>query len=201
MSPDPSMDTEPGQITALLGRVRSGDREAESQLLAMVYGRLKNIAAQQLRRERKGHTLQPSALVSELYLKLRDQPIDWQSRNHLFAVAATNVRRILVDYARKRKSQRRPPPAGRIDIEKLFLESPDQPGEMMLVDQALTQLAEYDPRQARIVELRIFGGLTVAEIAMELGLAERTIKRDWSMARAWLSKLLNTNEEPTDGAS
>jgi RNA polymerase sigma-70 factor (ECF subfamily) len=194
------MDSEPGQITALLERVRSGDRAAESQLLELVYLRLKKIAAQQLRGERKGHTLQPSALVSELYLRLRDQPIDWQSRSHLFAVAATNVRRILMDHARKRKAQRRPPAAGRIDIDKLFIESRDHPSEMMLVDQALTQLAEYDPRQARIVELRVFGGLTVTEIALELGLAERTIKRDWSMARAWLSKLLNTHEEPSGGA-
>jgi len=192
------MGPEPGQITALLRRVRSGDQLAEGQLLDLVYDRLRNIAAQQLRNERRGHTLQPTALVSELYLRLKDQPIDWQNRNHLFAVAAGNVRRILVDYARKRNCKRRPPSAGRVEIDELFIQSRDQPGEMLIVDQALTRLAEYDLRQARIVELRIFGGLTVAEIAVELGLVERTIKRDWAMARAWLSKLLNSDEEPGD---
>jgi RNA polymerase sigma factor (TIGR02999 family) len=188
------MESERGQISALLHRVRAGDRQAESDLLDAVYQNLHAIAARQMRREALGHTLQPTALVGELYMKLQGQPIDWQDRTHFFVVAAMKVRRILLDHARKKSGQKAPPRNGRVDLEKVCLESNDRPDAMVMVDQALNRLAEHNPRQARVVEMRIFGGLQFEDIAGELGVAVRTVKRDWVWARALLSKQLNSGD-------
>jgi RNA polymerase sigma-70 factor (ECF subfamily) len=186
------MEGDDHQITVLLQRIRGGDRQAESELLPIVYGQLHRVAERQFKLERAGHTLQPTALISELYLRIfRDPSIDWQSRAHLYAVAAQTIRRILIDHARSANAQRRPRPGQRVELEDVFAGAADRPDEVLLVDELLTRLAALDPRQARTAELRIFAGLSVEETARVLGVSERTAKRDWAIARAWLSAELN----------
>lgn len=187
-----------GQITVLLRRIRTGDEQAQAELLALVYDQFHRIARQHLQAERRDHTLQPTALVNELYLRLKlDQTIDWQDRKHLFSVVSVTMRRILVDHARARNAQRRPSPNQRVDIDNCFVHSNDHPAEFLILDEALDRLAQHDPRQAEIVRLRFFAGLTIEETASMLDIAERTVKRDWQMARAWLSSLLN---QPPEGS-
>ena len=194
----PNMDEE-GQITLLLQRLRKGDQNAESELLPLVYKHLHAIAQVQFRSERPGHTLQPTALVSELYLRLlRETSIDWQSRTHFYAVAAQTIRRILVDHARSVNAQKRPKPAQRIRVDDVVLYSGDHPEDILMIDDALNKLKSWDERQARIVELRFFGGLSIKETATVLGIAERTVKRDWTQARAWLSSILNVSAGKLD---
>lgn len=184
------------QITGLLLRIRAGDAQAQSELFAAVYGQLHRIAQQQLRSERPGNTLQPTALVNELYLRLKlNQSIDWQDRAHLFAVVAKTMRRILIDRARARNAQRRPSPRARIDLDDAFVYSEDHPAEVLAVHEALERLAEFDQIQAKVVELRFFAGLSVEETAGVLNISERTVKRHWRMARAWLSHLLNSSAD------
>jgi RNA polymerase sigma-70 factor (ECF subfamily) len=191
------MEDNTGQITILLHRLRTGDEHAQSDLLSLVYDQLHRIARQQLQAERREHTLQPTALVNELYLRLKlDKSIDWQDRKHLFSVVAVTMRRILVDHARARNAQRRPSPNRRVDIDNCFVRSDDHPAEFLILNDALDRLAEHDPRQAEIVRLRFFAGLTTEETAAVLNIGERTVKRDWQMARAWLSSLL---KQPPDG--
>ena len=186
------MSGDDNQITVLLQRIRGGDRQAESELLPIVYGQLHRVAERQFKSERAGHTLQPTALISELYLRIiRDTSIDWQSRAHLYAVAAQTIRRILVDHARSANAQRRPRPSQRVELEDVVAYSADRAYEVLLVNELLTRLATVDPRQASNVELRIFAGLSVEETAKVLGVSERTAKRDWTIARAWLSAELN----------
>ena len=190
------MPGDDNQITILLRRVHQGDREAESQLLPLVYTQLHRLAERRFRSERAGGTLQPTALINELYLRIiRNTSIDWQSRAHFYAVAAETMRRILIDRARAANAQRRPNPEKRVQLEEVVIYSDDRAGELLLVDEALTKLKQWDARQASVVELRFFGGLSPAEIAEVLGVSERTVKRDWSMARAWLSNLLNSRSE------
>jgi RNA polymerase sigma factor (TIGR02999 family) len=183
-----SVDSGDGFITVLLQRIRNGDQDAESELLVLVYDELHRAAVRQFQSEKPGHTLQPTALISELYLRLiRDAAIDWQSRAHFFAVAARTMRRILIDHARAASAQRRPPDACKVDLESVVKGTPPNAYELLLVDEALTRLAEWDPRQARIVELRIFAGSSIEETARIVGVSERTVKRDWAMACAWLA--------------
>jgi RNA polymerase sigma-70 factor (ECF subfamily) len=180
------------RITVLLKRITTGDRGAQSELLPIVYERLLRIAQHQFRAERRGHTLQPTALISELYLRIiRDPSIAWQSRTHFFAVCAQTVRRILVDHARAANAQRRPSPQQRLDLDDVLVYSDDRASQVIEIDEALTRLAEWDPRMAKIVELRFFAGLSTEETASALDISERTVKRDWAMARAWLSKALS----------
>jgi len=180
------------QITLLLQRIRQGDREAEAKLAPIVYDHLHRLAQRAFRSERPGHTLQPTALISELYLRLiRDTSIDWQSRAHFFAVAASTIRRILVDHARGTNAQRRPKPRQRVQFDDVLIYSEDRAEAVLMVDEALTKLKAWDERQARVVELRFFGGLSFEETAQALGVSDRTVKRDWTMARAWLSAKLN----------
>lgn len=180
------------QITVLLSRIRAGDSQAQSELVAAVYDQLHRIARQQLRSERPGNTLQPTALVNELYLRLKlNQSIDWQDRAHFFAVVAQTMRRILIDRARARNAQRRPSPKARVDLDEAFVFSEDHPDEFLALHEALERLEEFDKTQAKVVELRFFAGLSVEETAAVLGVSERTVKRHWQMARAWLSSLLN----------
>jgi RNA polymerase sigma-70 factor, ECF subfamily len=184
--------TDETQITLLLQRLRVGDREAESQLMEAVYGHLHGLAERRFMCERQGHTLQPTALLSELYLRIiRDSSVAWQSRAHFFAIAAATIRRILVDHARAANAVRRPDRARRVQIEDVCVYSDDNALEMLIIDEALTKLRSFDERQAKVVELRCFGGLSVAETAEMLGIAERTVKFDWALARAWLSNILN----------
>ena len=175
------------EITRLLGELRAGKPEAESILLDAVYRDLKRIAGHLLQRERPGHTLQPTALVNEAYLQLLgDADVDWKDRNHFFAAAAQSMRRILVDYARMRKADKREGARQKVELTDVLAISDERLDEVIVIDEALTRLAEWAPRQCRIVVLRFFGGQTEGEIADTLGIARRTVSREWNVARAWL---------------
>jgi RNA polymerase sigma-70 factor (ECF subfamily) len=175
------------EITLLLRRLAAGDRSAENELLPQIYGELKRLAMAQLRRERAGHTLQATELVHEAYLRLANQSqIDWQDRIHFFAMAAKAMRRILVDYARRRNAGKRGGAAVRVPLDDHIRISNDQCNLIAGLDGALDRLAQADARKARIVELRFFGGMTEEQIATLLGISSRTVKRDWVTARAWL---------------
>jgi RNA polymerase sigma factor (TIGR02999 family) len=186
-----------GQITLLLQRIRQGDRGAESELIPIVYDHLHRLAKRQFQSERGGHTLQPTAVISELYLRIiRDTSIDWQSRAHFYRVATETIRRILVDHARKENAVKRPQRGQRVELEDVIAYSDERPYEYLMIDEALTKLKEWDERQAKVVELRFFCGLSYDEMAEIMGVGSRTLKRDWDMARAWLQTLL---DGPGDG--
>ncbi len=180
-------------VGELLERISNGNKEAEAALIPLVYGELRRIAARLMRGEGPNHTLQTTALVHEAYLRLaRPQGTAWKDRAHFFAVAATIMRRILVDHARARKAEKRggSPPLPLDLIEPVVsLEEPDQ---ILAIDAALSRLAELDDRQSRIVELRFFAGMTVEETASALEISPRTVKREWQLARAWLYGELTT---------
>lgn len=186
---------DPTQVTQILEDLKGGDRSAWERLLPVIYDELRELASRYLRRERKGHTLQPTALVHETYLKLVGQSqVDWHGRAHFFAVAAQAMRRILVDYARQHLAAKRGGGRHRITLdEQLIAQSRDQEDVLALED-ALVKLAELDSRQAKMVELRFFGGLNVAEVAEVLGTSKRTAEREWTMVRSWLRRELSENE-------
>jgi RNA polymerase sigma factor (TIGR02999 family) len=174
-------------ITALLAELSAGNRDVESRLIPQVYGELRRLAAHYMRSERGNHTLQPTALVNEAYTRLVQQPqIPWQSRAHFFATASHLMRHILVDHARARRAGKRGGLQRQVTLDDALLPSSERTMDVLILDEALENLAQFDSRQARIVELHFFGGLTFAEIALVLKVTERTVKRDWSMARAWL---------------
>ena len=175
------------EITALLGDIAKGQREKENELLELVYRELHQLAAHFMRGERKDHTLQATALVNEAYVRLvGSHALTWESRAHFFNAAAMTMRRILVDHARARQSAKRPNSGQRVELEDHFAISDQEPEQMIAIDTALGKLAAMDPRQAKIVELRFFAGLGVEETARLLGVSEKTVKRDWAVARAWL---------------
>jgi RNA polymerase sigma-70 factor (ECF subfamily) len=181
------------EITDLLAAWSGGDRAALDRLLPLVYAELRRVAARRLARERAGHTLVPTALVHEAYLRLVEQhSAQWQGRAHFFGVAAELMRRILVDHARARAAAKRG--AGQTLVSLDAAREPRGPGapdvDVLALNAALDRLAELDPRQARIVELRYFGGLSVDETALILDLSPATVKRAWTMARAWLFREL-----------
>jgi len=179
------------QFTQMLRRAQSGNREALDALLPVVYGELRRVAANQLASERADHTLQPTALVHEAYLRLIDQhSVNWQNRAHFFSIAAQMMRRILVNYAVQRAAQKRGLGAARLTLEEAVSFSDEKDFDLISLDEALKQLAEYDKTQARIVELRFFGGLTLLETAEVLGISDSTVKREWNMAKAWLKTKL-----------
>jgi RNA polymerase sigma factor (TIGR02999 family) len=177
------------EVTALLGAWGRGDQGALDRLMPLVYAELRRIAARALARERPGHTLQSTALVHEAYVRLVDQRGRLQNRAHFFAIASQLVRRILVDHARRRASVKR---GAAMPLVTLDAEIADRsaPVDAIDLDEALTRLAALDPQQSRIVELRFFGGLSVEETAAVMGISPRTVKRDWSVARAWLRREL-----------
>jgi RNA polymerase sigma factor (TIGR02999 family) len=182
----------PGEITQILREVRSGSREANDRLIPLVYRELRRIASAHLRRESADSTLQPTALVHEAYLRLIDiDRMDWQDRSHFFSVASTLMRRILVDHARASRAGKRGGGTDTILIEEAFLPSPGRAPEILALDDALEHLARLDERQAKIVEMRFFGGMTEEETGNVLGISARTVKRDWRMAKAWLYKELS----------
>jgi RNA polymerase sigma factor (TIGR02999 family) len=190
---------ESAEITRLLRELQTGDRSAESTLIEALYPDLKRIAAGYLRNERRGHTLQPTALVNEAWLQLLGRPeTKWKSRCQFFAIAALLMRHILVDHARKRKSLKREGGFRRVELTEAISISDDGLEQILLIDAALKRLAAWDPRQSRVVELRFFGGLSEDEVAQVLGVASRTVKRDWKVARAWLHGELN-REPPRQG--
>jgi RNA polymerase sigma-70 factor, ECF subfamily len=174
-----------GDITQLLLRAAHGDRRAEEALYPIVYREMRQLAAFLLKSERPEHTLQPTALVHEAYIRLTgDKSISWENRSHFFAVAARTMRHILIDHARKVNAGKRQ--GTKVSLESALNYSPAQAAELVELDEALNRLAEWDQRQSQVVELRFFGGLTEEETARVLGVSTRTVKREWSMARAWL---------------
>ena len=186
-----------GEVTLLLNELRLGNRDALGRLIPLVYGELRSLAAHYLRGERAGHTLQPTALVHELYVRLVNQDrANWRDRAHFLAVAAQLMRRILVDYARARQAAKRDSAAAGVDIAGVELVGAEvSVVEVLAVDEALDRLAELDPQQTRVVELRYFAGLTVEETAEAIGVSPRTVKRDWAMANAWLRAQLSKRTE------
>jgi RNA polymerase sigma-70 factor (ECF subfamily) len=179
-----------GEVTRLLGELSRGRREVEADLIPLIYRELRRLAAAQMKRERPGHTLQPTALVHEAYLRLAGQHADWHNRAHFFAVAAQAMRRVLLDYARQRHAGKRGSQAQQVTLEDCLAATSRPLDEVLAVDECVTRLAAIDPRQARLVELRFFAGLSLEESAQALGVSEITAKRDWASAKAWLSREL-----------
>jgi RNA polymerase sigma-70 factor (ECF subfamily) len=174
--------------------LRAGNRDAEAKLISLVYAELRRLAAHYLRGERADHTLQPTALVHEAYLRLAKlQDVDWQSRSHFFATAATVMRRILVDHARAQRAGKREALHNAVSLEDALIVSPSRSTELIALDEALNKLAHLDARRSKIVELRFFGGLSEEETGTVLGISERTVKRDWRIAKAWLYDELNAD--------
>ena len=181
----------PQEMTELLAAWSDGDREALDRLLPLVEGELHRLAHHDMSREREGHTLQTSALVNEAYLKLCDQTrVRWQNRAHFFAIAAQTMRRILIDHARSRRYEKRGGGARALPLDEAAHISDERADELVALDDALAALDKLDPRKARVVELRYFGGLSVAEAAEALGISTATVMRDWDMAKAWLAREL-----------
>ena len=176
-------------VTQMLLDWSEGDRDALDKLIPIVYGELRLRAARYLRRERPGHTLQTTVLIHETYLRLVEQKqVRWQNRAHFFAIAAQLMRRILVDHARGRDAAKRGGADLRLTLDDATAAAPGRDLNVMALDEALTRLAELDPRQSRVVELRYFSGLSIEETAEVLGVSPATVKLDWSMAKAWLRR-------------
>jgi RNA polymerase sigma-70 factor, ECF subfamily len=184
----PAFMGEVGEVTRLLREMGGGDKEAMNRLLPLVYEQLRWLAASYFRRERIEHTLQPTALVHEAYLRMVDQREPIQSRGHFMALAATQMRRILVDHARLQHAERRGGGAERVLLEDTIGMAGPRPLDVMALDAALGKLEALDPELARLVELRFFGGLTVEETAEVMGTSTATVKRSWSSARAFLRR-------------
>ncbi len=185
------------QVAQLLEKFEPGDRHAEEQLFADVYTELRAIAAKYLHRERKSHTLQPTALVHEAYLKLVGQSrVDWQGRAHFLAAAAHAMRQILVDHARRHRAAKRGGNQHRIALDDNLVIEPHRNADLLAIEDALKKLAKLDARQARMIELRFFGGLSIAEVAKVLGTSKRSAEREWTMVRAWLRRELSGSDVP-----
>ena len=175
-----------------LTKISAGDQMAVSNVMPVVYNELRRLAGRYLRRERPGQTLQPTALVNEAYLRLlKDKRQNWQNRTHFLAIAALSMRQILVERARARAAAKRGGARIRVTLDEGLAISRDESIDLVAIDEALTRLALIDPQHARIVELRFFGGLTVEEAAEAIGISPATVKRGWSMARAWLKRELS----------
>jgi RNA polymerase sigma-70 factor (ECF subfamily) len=178
-------------------RVPGPDAPQVDELVPLVYAELRRLAANYLRREPAGHTLQPTALVHEAFLKLAAQKrVDWHGRTHVLAIGAQAMRRILVDHAKRKKRTKRGGKLQRIALDESATLSPERDEDLLAVDEALERLAAIDERQAAIVELRFFGGLSVEEVAEALGLSKRTIEHEWTMVRAWLRRELSEDGPP-----
>ncbi len=176
-----------GEITIILQRLRDGDRQAEAELFPLVYQELRRLASIYMSRERPDHTLQPTALVHEAYLRLaRSETIPFESRVHFFAVAARIMRQILVDHARAFRAVKRMSGAKPLALDEALVFTEARSAELVALDEALTRLEAWSPRQSRLVELHFFGGLSFEEASTVLGVSARTLKRDWTAARAWL---------------
>ena len=183
-------------ITELLVGYGRGDKEALDRLMPIVYDELRRQAARYLKREQVGHTLQTTALIHEAYVRLVDQRnVQWQNRAHFFGIAAQLMRRILIDHARTRKRAKRGGSDVRVSLGDVDVAAKDQDLDVVALDEALNRLAKIDEQQSRVVELRFFSGLTVDETAEVLGISAATVKRDWSMAKAWLHRELSGETE------
>lgn len=180
-------DSQPHQVTQLLIKWSNGDKAALDKLMPLIHEELRRLAHQYMSRERSGHTLQTSALVNEAYIRLVNRKgVQWQNRAHFFAIAANSMRSILVDHARSHAYAKRGGGAHKITLDDELLGSQQRAAEVVALDDVLTQLADIDPQQSRIVELRFFGGLTIEETAEVVQLSPATIKREWNIAKAWL---------------
>ena len=179
----------PPEISRLLAAWGSGDQAALDELTPLVYGELCRLAHHYMSRERPGHTLQTTALVDEAFMRLVDQKeAHWQNRTHFFGIAAQLMRRILVDHARSHAYAKRGGGARKVPLDEAAVLSPERGADLIALDDALKRLSEIDPRKCRVVELRYFGGLTVEETAEVLKVSPVTVKRDWSVAKAWLRR-------------
>jgi RNA polymerase sigma factor (TIGR02999 family) len=176
-------------VTMLLKQLSSGNKNAVAELVPLLYDELRRMASHYLQRERPGHTLQATALVHEAYLRLVDQKdVEWQNRSHFFGVAAQQMRRILVDHARAHHAAKRGGPFPKISLDEALGIPERRTGDLLELDEALTHLASIDAQQVRIIELRFFAGLTVEETAELLDISPATVKREWTTAKAWLSR-------------
>ena len=181
------------QVTQLLVAWGKGDELARDQLMSLVYEELHRLAHRYMKRESPGHTLQTSALVNEAFVRLVDfKNVRWQNRAHFFGISAQMMRRILVDYARKRNYAKRGGGAQQISLDEGLTVSQGRSAEVVHVHEALEQLAEFDPRKSQIVELRFFGGLSIEETAEVLGVSPGTVMRDWTLAKAWLRREISS---------
>jgi RNA polymerase sigma factor (TIGR02999 family) len=186
--------TQPPQheITQLLAKWRDGNQSALDELYPLVYDELHRLARRYMSRERKGHTLQTTALINEAYVRLVDQKnVHWENRSHFFAISAQIMRRILIDHARRHAYAKRGGGAQQVSLEEAAAVTPNPSRELVRLDEALKSLAEMDPRRSQVVELRYFGGLNNEEIAGVLKISANTVTRDWNMARAWLYQQLS----------
>jgi RNA polymerase sigma factor (TIGR02999 family) len=187
------MEQPKGDVTLLLDKVADGDTPSEEALLQRVYVELHRLALSRLRKERLGHTLQPTALVNEAWLRLRRaDSVRYQDRVHFFRIAAAMMRRVVVDYARRRNAKKRVDGGVRVVLEEAIAISEEQSAEAVVLDELLNELARVKPRAAEVVELRFYAGLNEEEIAAALGCHVRTVRRDWLMARAWLHEKLTS---------
>jgi RNA polymerase sigma factor (TIGR02999 family) len=178
-------------VTELLLAWNDGDRTAFDRLVPLVHSELARLARVYLRRERNGHTLQTTALINEAYVRLIDaQRVPWQSRAHFFGIAAGVMRRILIDFARRRNYQKRGGGQRQVSLDEAMMISPAPSTDMLALDEALTALAKVDGRKARVVEMRFFGGLAEEEIAVALNVSPRTVRGDWRLAKSWLLRWL-----------
>jgi RNA polymerase sigma factor (TIGR02999 family) len=188
------MNDTQGSVTRLLRRL-SSDSDAESQLMEIVYGKLRQLASGYMRRERHGHTFQTTDLVNEAYLRLVEQKdLNLQNRAHFFAIAARNMRRILVEHARGHMAEKRGGGVQKIPLDEDLVYSSERAQPLIELDEALDRFEQLDPSAVRVIELRFFGGLTVPETALALGVSDRTVKRRWKSGRAWLALELSSGE-------
>ena len=189
------MEPTRGEVTILLEELRSGQQDAEPRLLSLVYLELKRLARSYLRRERPDHSLAVTELVHEVYLRLAGTDQNWKNRAHFFAVAAQAMRRVLVDHARAHRAKKRGSGKANLSLDEGVFLTPERCEYLLEVDEALEKLRTIDPRQARVVELRFFGDLSIEEAAEVLHCSTRTVKRDWRFAQAWLRRALSTNAD------
>jgi RNA polymerase sigma-70 factor, ECF subfamily len=183
-----------GDVTGLLVQLRAGKQEAANELIPLIYDDLRRMAGAYMKGERRGHTLQSTALVHEAYVRLTGgEPAQWQNRAHFFAIAAHTMRQVLLDYARRRRADKRGGTGVRkVDIDAELLICAGSLEDVIAIDEVLERLAQIDPRQSRLIELRFFAGLSVEEAAEVMGVSSITIKREWRSAKAWLHRELAT---------
>ena len=181
------MSNPDGEVTVLLKAMNRGDKAAADQLLPLVYSELHRLAKSYMSRERQGHTLQPTALINQAYLRIaQQQNVEWQNHAHFIGFAANVMRRVLVDHAREHNAIMRGGGRVRVELDEGIAFTKETAPQLLLLEEALTRLEQLNPRQAKVVEMRYFGGLSVDEVAGVLGIAPRSVKRDWSLARLWL---------------
>jgi RNA polymerase sigma factor (TIGR02999 family) len=178
-------------VTRLLAAARGGERQALERLYSLVYGELRGMADSRLRRERGGHTLQPTALVNEVYLRLDPSKGSWENRSHFFGAASRAMRRILVDHARRRLAHKRGPALERVTLADLDVAAPEADFDLIALDEALENLEQDEPRLANVVMMRVFAGMSIEETAEAMELSSASVRRDWVFARAWLAERID----------